>query len=238
MQLLYEYSAVANASGNAVSGDLDKHVALAKLLQGTGLQVLYSSAGTATVRPAGGDKPKAETDRPDSAPLRLSEAGQVSAGGKLSADAAKTSLEEIIVTARGEEKVQTVPIAITVLSQAKLQNNNVVTLEDLQHLVPPLGGSASFATRDAFNVSLRGQTVSNLRPGVVMYLNEVPIPTDITSAGGVAGGPGLLFDLENVQVLKGPQGTLFGRESVGGSILLQSARPKNDFRRQDPGGRG
>jgi iron complex outermembrane receptor protein len=65
--------------------------------------------------------------------------------------------------------------------------------------------------------------------GVVAYLNEVPIPGDNGLGGDLAGGPGLLFDLENVQVLKGPQGTLFGRNSVGGALLLQSRRPSNEF---------
>jgi iron complex outermembrane recepter protein len=55
----------------------------------------------------------------------------------------------------------------------------------------------------------------------------VPIPTDYD--GQIAGGPGLFFDLENAQVLKGPQGTLFGRNTMGGAVLLQTARLTNDF---------
>ena len=51
MQLLYQYSAVANAKGNAVSGDLDKHAALEQLLKNSGLEVLYSSDSAATIRP-------------------------------------------------------------------------------------------------------------------------------------------------------------------------------------------
>jgi iron complex outermembrane receptor protein len=140
-----------------------------------------------------------------------------------------TALEEIIVTAqRREENQQTVPIAVTVISQQALQQNNVQTIGDLQYLVPSLSASTAL-TRDALNVSIRAQgsnSVSSL-PGVVAYLNEVPIPTD--QDGNLAGGPGLLFDLENVQVLKGPQGTLFGRNSVGGALLLQTARPTNEF---------
>jgi iron complex outermembrane recepter protein len=140
-----------------------------------------------------------------------------------------SKLEEIIVTARRrEENAQTVPIAITVVSPQSLQDNNVQTLGDLQSLVPSMTTSTGF-TRDAITVSIRGQgqnPTSGL-PGVVAYLNEVPIPTVI--AGDLAGGPGMLFDLENVQALKGPQGTLFGRNSVGGDLLLQTARPTDEF---------
>jgi iron complex outermembrane recepter protein len=140
-------------------------------------------------------------------------------------------LEEVIVTARRrEENIQTVPIAITVVSQQTLQDNNVQTLGDLQFLVPSMSTS-SILTRDSVNVSIRGQGANTVgsAPGVVAYLNEVPIPAGAGGGGELAGGPGLLFDLENAQILKGPQGTLFGRNSVGGAILLQTARPTNDF---------
>ena len=137
-------------------------------------------------------------------------------------------LEEIVVTARRrEENIQKVPIAITVVSQQALQNNNVQTLGDLQYLVPSLSSSGQL-NRDNLNVSIRGQGSNSVsQPGVITYINEVPIPTDAN--GWLAGGPGLFFDLENLQVLKGPQGTLFGRNSVGGALLLQTARPTNSF---------
>lgn len=145
-------------------------------------------------------------------------------------DGPRAELEEIVVTARRkEEKVQTVPIAITVVSQQTLQDNNVYTIGDLQYLVPSMTATSTLFNRDSVNVAIRGQGTNRFggSPGVVAYLNEVPIPT--ASLAQLAGGPGLLFDLDNVQVLKGPQGTLFGRSAVGGALLLQSARPTNEF---------
>jgi iron complex outermembrane receptor protein len=137
-------------------------------------------------------------------------------------------LEEIIVTARRrEENVQAVPIAITVLSQDALQQNNVQSLDDLQSLVPSMSlNHSTLAASDNLGVSIRGQGRNPAGEGVVVYLNEAPIP-DIDNL--FVGGPGMLFDLENVQVLEGPQGTLFGRNSVGGALLLQTARPTNQF---------
>jgi iron complex outermembrane receptor protein len=140
-------------------------------------------------------------------------------------------LEEIVVTARRrEEKLQTVPIAITVVGAQALQDNNIQTLGDLQYLVPSLSAGSGL-DRNQLGVSIRGQGTNYANgvaslPAVVSYLNEVPIPN---VGPYLAGGPGLLFDLENVQVLKGPQGTLFGRNSVGGDLLLQSARPTDEF---------
>jgi len=131
--------------------------------------------------------------------------------------------EEIIVTARRrEEKLQSVPLAITVFTQKSLSENRIQTATDLQHLVPSL----EVQTLSAGNASffIRGQGSSNAGAGglgaVVEYFNEVPFN---------AVGYGLYYDLENVQVLKGPQGTLFGRNTTGGAILFESKKPTNVF---------
>jgi iron complex outermembrane receptor protein len=137
------------------------------------------------------------------------------------------ALDEVIVTARRkEENLQSVPIAITALSQAQLNQNNIESVQDLQYYVPSL--SETGQRRDAMALSIRGQGSSGYSslPGVLIYLNEVPTPVD--DLGQSFTGPGTLFDLENVQVLKGPQGTLFGRNAIGGAVLLQSKRPTND----------
>ena len=138
----------------------------------------------------------------------------------------QAALEEVIVTAqRKEENLQTVPMVVTVLSQQSIQQNNIQTIEDLQYLVPSMSTTSSFS-RDETLLSIRGQEpseTSNIQ-AVVTYQNEVPIPTTIS---GVASGPGTLFDLSNVQVLKGPQGTLFGRNSTGGAVLFDTTRPKD-----------
>jgi iron complex outermembrane recepter protein len=143
-------------------------------------------------------------------------------------DAAPSSLEEVVVTARRkEENLQTVPVAVTVLNQEELNQNSIQSLQDLQFYVPSL--SETGQRRDAMAVSIRGQGSSGYSslPGVLVYMNEVPTPVD--NLGQTFTGPGTLFDLENVQVLKGPQGTLFGRNAIGGAILLESKRPTNDF---------
>src|SRR5262249_45534945 len=133
--------------------------------------------------------------QPDS--LRLAES-ETEQPGRQARQAEK--LDEVVVTARRrEEKAQTVPIAVTVVSQQQLQDNNVQTLADLQYLVPSMTAGAVLS-RDTPNVFIRGQGTSSLssQPGVVAYVNEVPLPTG--DLGTLAGGPGSFFDLQNIQV--------------------------------------
>lgn len=137
-----------------------------------------------------------------------------------------SSLAEIVVTAqRREEKSQDVPIVITAITPEGLRERGITNLQGLQSQVPSLivqpNGQAS---RDVMAPSIRGQGVSfQGSPGVVVYMNEIPQPIAFTLSS--QGGPGQFVDLQNVQVLSGVQGTLFGRNTTGGAILLTAARP-------------
>jgi iron complex outermembrane recepter protein len=157
-----------------------------------------------------------------------------SAVGANGAPAPEDKLEEITVTARRrEENLQTVPISVTVVSQSKLEENNVTSLLQLQYLVPSMSAyTVSYRDIPTFSIRGLGASVGGDAPAVVTYLNEIPIAapvSEITQGAGGLNGPGMLFDLENVQVLKGPQGTNFGQNAVGGAVLLQTARPKDDL---------
>lgn len=134
---------------------------------------------------------------------------------------AGSALEEIVVTARRrEEAIQTVPIAISAFSQDQLTSARVMQFNDLQHYVPSLRQFAASFRREFDQINIRSL------PGSVTYIAEAS--TAITSLGGVDGpapGPGLFYDLQNIQILKGPQGTLFGGLASGGAILLEPRLP-------------
>ena len=135
-------------------------------------------------------------------------------------------LEEITVRARRrQEGLQNVPIAITALSAAAIRRADIRSAIDLQRHVPSLSVIGSLG-RNEEALTIRGLRATGeflgagAGPSVVSYFAEAP---------SRSGGPGLYLDLENVQVLKGPQGTLFGRNTTGGAILYEPVRPSNEF---------
>ena len=139
-----------------------------------------------------------------------------------SAAAAGPASSEILVTARRrEESLQSVPVTVNVVQQAQLEKRGSTSPADLVQIVP---GLQQNATTDKSNVdwSIRGQThtYGTLTQAVVTYFNDVVMPR--VSVGE-------FYDLQNIQVLKGPQGTLFGRVTDGGAVLLRTARPGEDF---------
>ncbi|WP_186728743.1 TonB-dependent receptor [Sphingomonas panacisoli] len=145
----------------------------------------------------------------------------------VSADTVSPDQEgEIVVTARRvSENQQNVPMSLTAVSGTELREKDVQTVTDLQKLVPSLTVNTGL-NRNNTSFAIRGQRGGSLTaglgggPSVVPYFAEAPV---------YASGPGLFFDLQNIQVLNGPQGTLFGQNTTGGAILFEPARPTNEF---------
>ena len=134
---------------------------------------------------------------------------------------------DIVVTARRvEEKLQDVPISITVYNQEQLSNRNIVNSTDLAAYTPSLSVNGKYGP-DKSSFAIRGfQQDLNTLPTVGVYFADVVAPrltSNITSGNGA--GVGAMWDLQNVQVLKGPQGTLFGRNTTGGAILIVPQKP-------------
>lgn len=137
------------------------------------------------------------------------------------------ALEEIVVTARRrEENIQDVPIAMTAMDENYLRAQNITQIEDLGTKIPSLRISGAGASLNEPLISLRGQrpaeSVFNQDQAVPMYFNEIVIaPTQGSNLG--------MYDLQMVEVLKGPQGTLFGRNSTGGALLLTPKSPGKEL---------
>jgi len=134
------------------------------------------------------------------------------------------SLQEVIVYARRrEERLEDTPVAVSVRSGEELREANAVLLEDVDRDIPNTRMVSSPQSVSALDVTIRGQTVNRsaimFDPAVGLYLDGVY----------VANGQGAmltLLDVDSVEVLRGSQGTLFGRNNTGGSILLLTHRPE------------
>jgi iron complex outermembrane recepter protein len=132
-------------------------------------------------------------------------------------------LDEVVVTARRrEEALADVPVAVAVMNAAAIETRGIKTEADLQLAMPGVVVRSS-NNSNQLNYVIRGESVdaySGSPPGVQPYVNEVPYPV-------MSSTP--FYDLESVQAVKGPQGTLFGRNSTGGAVLFQTAAPGSVF---------
>lgn len=137
----------------------------------------------------------------------------------------ESGIADIVVTAnRRPESGQDVPVAITALSAEGLRQQGITTSQDLMGKIPSVVVGPNATQRSTEAITIRGQGQTNLAaPGVVKYFAEVPLITGSTI--GNQGGPGILFDVGTVQVLRGPQGTLFGRNTTGGAFLIGPNKP-------------
>ena len=154
-----------------------------------------------------------------------SNASAQTAEGQTRASAAPTTLGEVIVTARRrEENLQKVPTAVTAFSSAAIEQKGIVNQSSLADFTPSMMTITGGYPQEFAYFALRGQGPAfGAVPGVVPYFAEVANPV------GIDGRVGTYYDLANVQVLAGPQGTLFGKNATGGNILFDPAKPTNRF---------
>ncbi|MFC0306784.1 TonB-dependent receptor [Sphingomonas sp. C8-2] len=132
---------------------------------------------------------------------------------------------DIVVTARkARERLQDVPISVNALSGDQLRDRGAVDVKDVLRSVPGL--SFSGTERGLGNYNIRGISTVASAPTVGIYLDDISLVTIATTFSG-AFDP-VFFDMERLEVLKGPQGTLYGGSSMGGAIKYVSARPKLD----------
>jgi iron complex outermembrane receptor protein len=148
-------------------------------------------------------------------------------GTAIAQDAAEEEVDTIVVTSRyREESVQTTPIAITAISGVDLEMRSIVNVEDLGAVIPNaffrenVGNFGPTST-----IGLRGITQQDFsyafEPAVALYVDDV-------YHGTLTGSDMDLLDLQRVEVLRGPQGTLFGKNSLGGAIRMISRQPTGD----------
>ena len=141
---------------------------------------------------------------------------------------ANTELDEIVVSAeRREEKLDKVPISVTAFSQKTMDDLHIQSFADLATIVPGLVVSTpAGGLQDITDVAIRGIFAGGNSPTTQFYIDETPVAIRTLPAAGPSGSPHpLIFDLDRVEVLRGPQGTLFGSSAMGGAIRYITPQP-------------
>jgi outer membrane receptor protein involved in Fe transport len=214
-----------------VNGSLIASTALSKLLVDTGLQ--YATVGnTVTVAPqaastAQGAAPNiALADNATRPSVESPAIAQASGNGNALAGvkgAHAGGIEEVIVSAqKREERLQDVPVPVTALSANELVERNQTTLKDYFTSVPGLNMQSGF--QGASVVSIRGIN-SGLNPTMAMTIDDVPFGSSLYRSGGALYPDLDPNDLSRVEILRGPQGTLYGVNSLGGLIKYVTVDP-------------
>lgn len=248
VQLLFDYKAVQSLKTPALRGKLEPSEALKILLQGSGFTFRQVNDHTmAVMAPGTSTSSLGLQEQPPSAAasssatgvgsgssdeFRVAQADQGQGAGAAAAGVVsqKTSdnfvLQEVIVTAqKRSERLEDVPVAVTVLDAASMLQQHQLTLQDYYATVPGLSVSDSGTGR--VNITMRGLSTGGLNPTVGITIDDVPIGPSNTATINYAQfvpqlDPG---DLQQIEFLKGPQGTLYGASSLAGVMRYVTAQP-------------
>ncbi|HVP84974.1 MAG TPA: TonB-dependent receptor [Rhizomicrobium sp.] len=211
VELIYPEDQMGGSHTRGVNGSLNAEEALTRILKGTGFSIHHESGAIAVVR----DRASSNTAA-DISPIQLAQASTVS----------RASVETVTVTSSklGGADVQSVPIAITAMSQEQLTATQTAGGPDLVKNVPNLTFSKTNFT--GYNIQIRGigtQAISvTTDPAVAVSFNDIPFLRNHFFEQE-------FFDVSQVEVLRGPQGTLYGRNATSGVVNLISARPTDHW---------
>ena len=211
VELLYPASAVRGASTKGAKGELTASAALSRILSGTGFAMQRDQSGAVAIVPAANIRSQAEPS------VQLAQATPVRA--------AAAGIESVVVTSsKIKGDIQTVPIAITALSQEQLTSRQIAGGPDLVKEVPNLTFSKTNFT--GYNIEIRGigtQAISvTTDPAVAVAFNDTPFIRNHFFEQE-------FYDVSQVEVLRGPQGTLYGRNATAGVVNVVSAKPTDQF---------
>lgn len=229
LTLIFPDQLVEGKRSNAISGLSTPRKAINKVLAGTGLAVEFSTHSFHTIKiMREGKIMKNKTKIGSHAELVASFAGDTLAQSNADSATSGTrrgTIEEVIVTATKRSTVaQDTAIALTAVSGDKLRDAGVANIEDLGALSPStsaalINGQFAVTIRGVGNELLTGGTAE---AGVAMHTNGVYTGTLRTTGSA-------FFDVDRIEILRGPQGTLWGRNSTGGAINVIQTRPSEEF---------
>src|SRR5580692_4980446 len=212
VHLMVSVDAIKGVKTDGVKGELQPDAALLRILSGTGFSSLPQSAGGVAIVRSASEHSENVRDRVDGIQLAA-------------AQTAPASLETVTVTSsKIGGDIQNIPISITALSQEQLTATQTAGGPDLVKQVPNLTFSKTNFT--GYNIQIRGigtQAISvTTDPAVAVALNDIPFIRNHFFEQE-------FYDLGSAEVLRGPQGTLYGRNATAGVVNLVTARPTDQF---------
>jgi outer membrane receptor protein involved in Fe transport len=251
-QIVYVTEEIAHVRTDGAVGEFTTEEALKRLLAGTGLAFRYLDDKTITVGSAAPlperrtRSPKtlsvapAEADRTQEGketsrgfrvaqvdPRKSTDSVPVSGAPSQTQDNSQTSITEILVTAqKREERLQDVPVPVTFLSGSALADTNQLRLQDFYETVPGLVVSPN--AQSIQQISIRGIAPGIGNPTVGLTVDDVPYGASATEEGGLTVPDIDPSDLDHIEVLRGPQGTLYGASSMGGLIKFVTVDPSTE----------
>ncbi len=214
LQIMVREADIRSLRVNKIKGEFETREGLRQLLRGTNLKIASDDGRTIILAP---QKQSTSLEKLSINPLQLAQAAVPSG-----------RIEEVLVTARKrEEAVENIPISITALSSEDLKQYGVRNFADLEGVVPGLnlGGGGNGVKKDS-SPFIRGvgqrETKVTLDAAVGTYIDGIYI-------GRAAGAMLDVTDVQNIQVLRGPQGTLYGRNATGGALSVTLKKPTNEW---------
>jgi outer membrane receptor protein involved in Fe transport len=227
-KLLYRAELVAGKKSHALTGTFTTEEAVRELLSGTGLEFEITPASVVLIKRKGEGKSR---DTDEGIPSASTPGGPPSAHSSISPQGApgqgaselQDQIQEIVVTAtRREESLSKVPISITALTQNSMDALGIKDLADVVRFTP---GLSILDSGNFVNVTIRGIGSSGGSATTGVYVDDTPIQErTLANSEGSQALP-KTFDLDRVEVLRGPQGTLFGAGSEGGTVRYIMTQP-------------
>ncbi len=217
--LLFSFDEASSENANRLSGSYKPVEALERLLDGTGLSISMGNSGQLSIKKEENIMKMKKSNLilgglAAGAVSALGVANEAYSASNVEDTAEKNGLmiEEVIVSARRtSENIQKVPIAVSAITPSDMDRQSIDSPVELMYAAP------SMTIAPSVNSLFNTYAVRGLTTGVATYMSEAACCT---------GNPGVPFlDIASVQVLNGPQGTLFGRTSAAGSVLIEPARP-------------
>lgn len=242
LQIVYRAELAAGLKSKGAEAGLSAEQALAAILRDTGLTYTFVNERMVAIRSAASASGKDAHANTLSSIARLNDAlsdarSSYSTGFRIAqADSVAPSseggdprvrVEEVIVTAQKRlERLQDVPVPVTAVDAKTLVDNNLLRIQDYYSKMPGL--AVSPVTQSGQSLSIRGVTTGPGNPSVGVTVDDVPYGASTQLAGGMIVpdiDPG---DLARIEVLRGPQGTLYGASSLGGLLKFVTVDPSTE----------